>query len=213
MEKILELLPGFNCDICGQKNCSEFARLLLDKKTATHQCTVLLQERFKKKKQHIDALLQQAHCLEARQIKGLIDGAKADFELFPLNNEPSCRETLVSFASVQIPEGSLIKYRPLGCPITHFARVIHISYGLIDVWVEGPCILLKKNETPIELGICMVLSFQGTIKGNLPNIGQTVKFLPNHCMMGKIHSGIIVKIENEQTQIDCIDLKIWEHTT
>ncbi len=43
-------------------------------------------------------------------------------------------------------------------------------------------------------------------------MGQTVKFLPAHCMMGKVHSGVIVSLEDQTTRIDCIDLKIWEHT-
>jgi hypothetical protein len=30
-------------------------------------------------------------------------------------------------------------------------------------------------------------------------------------MMGKVHAGIIVQLENECARIDCIDLKIWEH--
>ena len=57
----------------------------------------------------------------------------------------------------------------------------------------------------------MVLSFQGKIEGTLPQVGQTVKFLPAHCMMGKVHSGIIVQLEGNITRIDCIDLKVWEH--
>jgi uncharacterized Fe-S cluster-containing protein len=123
----------------------------------------------------------------------------------------SCRETLVHFSLTTLEKDMLIRYRPLGCPITHFARIIEINSGLLDVWVVGPCKLLNRKEEEVDVGICMVLSFQGNIEGALPQVGQTVKFLPAHCMMGKVHSGIVVQLEGSITRIDCIDLKIWEH--
>lgn len=77
---------------------------------------------------------------------------------------------------------------------------------------DGPGKLLGREEMVIDVGICMVLSFRGVIEGMRPYVGQTVKFLPAHCMMGKVHSGVIVSLEDQTTRIDCIDLKIWEHT-
>ena len=210
---IRKQLPGFNCGACGLSNCDQFAHQLASQNTTLQQCPVLLQERFAKQKEALHQLLNTSLDTEIKVPKGLIDHARADFLLHPLAGEVSCRETLVSFAPVQWKQNMLIRYRPLGCPITHFARIIKLSQGLLDVWVVGPCKLLNCNEEPIDVGICMVLSFQGTIEGRLPKVGQTVKFLPAHCMMGKVHSGIIVQLENESTRIDCIDLKIWEHAS
>ena len=64
--------------------------------------------------------------------------------------------------------------------------------------------LLMQSQIAAAYGI-------DAVEGPLPDIGQTVKFLPNHCMMGKVHSGIVVQVEDGKTRIDCIDLKVWEH--
>ena len=213
IKKTLELLPGFNCGACGFSDCYGFAKALTSDKTKLAKCTILSQERFLKNKQALEQITSAENGSNSKPIKGLIDKAEADFFLHPYHGEPSCRETLVCFASVVLEKNMLIRYRPLGCPITHFGRIIENNKGLIDVWVVGPCKLLDRAEDAIDVGICMVLSFQGTIEGDLPKVGQTIKFLPSHCMMGKVHSGIIVHLENDTTRIDCIDLKIWEHAT
>ncbi|NQU85610.1 MAG: hypothetical protein HQ541_07605 [Mariniphaga sp.] len=210
-EIIENLLPGYNCGICGYSNCREFAMVLQIKSDLLPCCTVLSQYRFENKRIKIEALLNNFSFHKKEKILGLIDNVEADIILKPLTGEPSCREILVSFSSNKVSNGDLIKYRPLGCPITHFSRVIETNHGLLEVWVEGPCIHKGINEIPVELGICMILSFRGIIEGDLPNIGQTIKFLPNHCMMGKVHAGIIVQIEDNTTRIDCIDLKVWRH--
>jgi len=209
--EILKLLPGFNCGACGFSNCESFASALAQKEVFVENCSVLMQERFKNNRQSLLLLSEKTQEPEKMETRGLIDKARADFLLHPLPGEVSCRETLVCFSSATLEKNKVIRYRPLGCPITHFARIIEISNGLLDVWVVGPCKLLDLNETPVDVGICMVLSFQGRIEGTLPRVGQTVKFLPGHCMMGKVHSGIIVQLEGNITRIDCIDLKIWEH--
>ena len=55
----------------------------------------------------------------------------------------------------------------------------------------------------------MVAAFLGIIvKGKIPSVCQTVKFLPEHCMMQKIHSGIIVSVEKNVVRIEGIDLKV-----
>ncbi|MDZ4154466.1 (Fe-S)-binding protein [Methylicorpusculum sp.] len=149
------------------------------------------------------------------ELIGLIDGANADFLLHPLPSERSCRETLVCFAGVKLEVGMVIRYRPLGCPIIHFGEIISFDNGLIDIWVVGPCKHLGGECDFVEVGICMVLSFQGVIEGKAPLVGQTVKFLPAHCMMGKVHSGVVVSLESRDgvliTRLDCIDLKVWAH--
>ena len=214
-DELYRWLPGFNCGACGYTDCQTFAQALKEGNVSPGNCPVLSQERFARNKNQLELYLAgRLNCPDCiEDYIGLIDHARADFILHPLSGEPACRETLVSFAPEKLSDGMVIKYRPLGCPITHFARIIAIENGLLDVWVIGPGKLLDRDESPCELGICMVLSFQGVIEGPRPYVGQTVKFLPAHCMMGKVHSGVIVFLEGEKTRIDCIDLKIWEHTS
>jgi hypothetical protein len=40
-------------------------------------------------------------------------------------------------------------------------------------------------------------------------VGETVKFLPSHCRMQQVHSGVIVHSEGSRLRIEGIDLKIW----
>lgn len=210
-KNIVKLLPKFNCGACGYPNCYSFAQKLQSNPQLLPDCTVLAQDGFKHNRQKIELMLESSSFCRDPRIFGLIDNMEADFILHPLANEPSCRETLAFFSSCIVNKGVLVRYRPLGCPITHFSRVIEVDHGLLDVWVEGPCMRLGREVAVVELGICLILSFQGTIEGALPNVGQTVKFLPDKCMMGKVHSGIIVQIEDQHVRIDCIDLKVWEH--
>ncbi len=215
MEKhnsILQLLPGFNCGICGFPNCESFASALMTGQALLNKCRVLEQDRFRENRSKLEQIKFSGKQDEMTRCTGLIDHCEADFCLSPLPGEISCRETLVSFSPLKLGKDMLIRYRPLGCPIIHFARVISVDHGLADVWVTGPDRQANIKEEAIYLGICMILSFQGVIHGKLPDVGQTVKFLPAHCMMGKVHSGVVVQLEDNKTRIDCIDLKIWEHS-
>ena len=70
--------------------------------------------------------------------------------------------------------------------------------------------LSQKDVTSIlDLGICMVLAFQGTYEGKSLRVGETIRFLPHHCMMQKVHSGVVVNLENGNVRIEIIDLKVW----
>ena len=215
MDKIKEiekLLPGFNCGACGYSDCHRFSVAVNNGNVSVENCTVLHQKRFKNQLTGLQLITKHDPPVSVQQkITGLIDGIEADFVLHPLKDEPSCRETLMCLAPVQLKTGMTVRYRPLGCPITHFAKIIEINGGLPDVWITGPGKLLERKEEVIDLGICLILSFQGTIEGDLPKVGQTVKFLPARCMMGKIHSGVIVQLEDNNTRIDGIDLKVWQH--
>ncbi|KAF5410725.1 MAG: hypothetical protein C5S47_05995 [Candidatus Methanogasteraceae archaeon] len=44
--------------------------------------------------------------------------------------------------------------------------------------------------------------------GRVPDAGETVRFLPEHCMMQKVHSGVVVHSEGDRVRIERIDLKV-----
>jgi uncharacterized Fe-S cluster-containing protein len=53
----------------------------------------------------------------------------------------------------------------------------------------------------------MVLAFEGTVsRGRRPDVGEIVRFLPEHCMMQKVHSGMVVHSERNRVRIEGIDL-------
>ena len=60
-----------------------------------------------------------------------------------------------------------------------------------------------------DVGVCIVLGFEGVVEGKLPSISETVRFLPKHCMMQKIHSGVVVQLEGKRIVLEAIDLKVW----
>jgi len=50
----------------------------------------------------------------------------------------------------------------------------------------------------------MVAAFEGVVsRGRRLEVGETVRFLPEHCMMQKVHS------EGARVRIEGIDLKVW----
>jgi hypothetical protein len=56
----------------------------------------------------------------------------------------------------------------------------------------------------------MVVAFEGVVsRGKRPDVGETVRFLPEHCMMQKVHSGVVVHSEGTMVRIEGIDLKVW----
>jgi hypothetical protein len=229
MAEISEMLPGYNCGECGHKQCRDYADSV-SRDGDVSKCPYLEQERFADTKAEIveflsthmvveekigkdkveDIPLQCKGCEES--IIGVIDRRRADFSLGPIPGEPSCREDLFPFGrSIDIGPGDVLRYRPLGCPVIHFARVMKYSKGIATVHLAGPRHLLgDKNFQYKDVGICMVTSFEGFIqKGRVPDVGETVKFLPSHCMMQKVHSGVIVHSEGKRLRIEGIDLKVW----
>lgn len=210
--KVLMLLPGYNCGICGYARCDEFAGALLRKRTQLEKCRFLYQEIFQDDLAKLQNILKETKIIpEAEKIIGVLDGYEADIILKPLPEEESCRETLYPFTREEIKPGEIIKYRPLGCPIIHFARVLEENHGLITVHLVGPCHRLDKDVEfdYKDVGVCMVGGFEGIIEGKLPGVGETVRFLPYHCMMQKVHSGVVVQLEGRRAIIEGIDLKVW----
>ncbi len=162
MLPIEKLLPGYNCGECGLSSCREFAAALVDV-AGLDRCTILKQERFKGRAEQIAELLA---CPESHEeIIGVLDGLHAGFALAPLPGEPSCREDLHPFnPEARLKEGDVFRYRPLGCPITHFARVLKSDRGVVTVHLVGPVHLLKGLPAPEDIGLAMVLAFEGTSK-------------------------------------------------
>lgn len=213
MRQIERLLPGYNCGECGLCSCREFADSLVDAESVK-RCPVLRQERFRGRASQIAGLLAEGTDRDAgeeSEIIGVLDGLRAEFSLGPLSGEPSCREDLHPFnPDARLMEGDTFRYRPLGCPITHFARVLSADRGVVTVHLVGPVHLLKGLPAPEDIGLCMVLAFEGSVRrGRRPEVGETVRFLPEHCMMQKVHSGVVVHSEGETVRIEGIDLKVW----
>lgn len=224
MKEIAKLLPGFNCGECGFKNCREFARALL-KGEDLDLCPYLGQEKHLAEREEIEETLprlkQKVRDREGRageegeaegEIRGVIDGLAADFALAPLPGEPSCREDIHPFDRyAEFEVGDVLRYRPLGCPVTHFGKIIKIDHGLVTVHMVGPRHLLgDENFAPVDAGVCLVAAFEGIVsRGRIPEVGETVSFLPEHCMMQKVHSGMIVHSEGKMVRIESIDLKVW----
>ena len=208
MRQIERLLPGYNCGECGSRSCREFAAALVNAESIS-RCLVLQQEKFKDRVEKIAGLLSVQE--KGAEIVGVIDGLWADFALAPLPGEPSCREDLYPFdRSVDLHEGDFMRYRPLGCPVTHFAKVLKFSHCIATVHIVGPVHLLDGSPQPSDIGICMVAGFEGVVsRGKVPEVGETVRFLPEHCMMQKVHTGVVVQSEGKRLRIEGIDLKVW----
>jgi uncharacterized Fe-S cluster-containing protein len=209
MKRIERLLPGYNCGECGLRSCREFAARLVDVE-GMKGCPILSQERFKDNALQIEELLA-AQEGRAEEIIGVLDGLNADFSLSPLPGEPSCREDLHPFDPSFSPKiGEVFRYRPLGCPITHFARILSWQHGIATVHLVGPVHLLEGRPSPPDIGICLIAGFEGVVsRGRRPEVGETVRFLPEHCMMQKVHSGVVVHSEGDRVRIEGIDLKVW----
>jgi uncharacterized Fe-S cluster-containing protein len=211
-KRILKLLPGFNCGICGYARCDEFGYWLLKKGTELGKCRFLYQEIFDEKRNELEEILREENIIpEEKNPVGLLDGYEADFILNPLPGESSCREVLYPFTKKELKKEDIIRYRPLGCPIIHFAKILDEDNGLITVHMIGPCHRIdpEVDFEYMDIGVCMVGGFEGVIDGKLPSVGQTIRFLPGHCMMQKVHSGVVVQLVGKRTIIEGIDLKVW----
>lgn len=208
---IRKLLPGYHCGACGFIKCDDFAEAVAKGKSVPQKCRFILQEKFKTNLQQINSLMHGELNVEQEVCVGTLDDYVADFLLKPLLDEVACREILFPFYQGRNYEiGELVKYRPLGCPIPHYAKIIDVNKGLITVHVIGPCHRINNTEDTFEdIGVCMVGGFIGLIEGKKPKIGKTVRFIPKSCMMQKVHSGIVVQMEGEKAIIEAVDLKVW----
>lgn len=149
--------------------------------------------------------VKATNCPFVRPI-GVVVKERADFRLLPLPKEPSCREILLPLTSTKFKVDDIIRYRPIGCPITHYARIVNIQGSLIAVHIIGPL----DRQDYVDVGHCLVIGFEGIVQGDIPRVCETVVFIPNYCMMGKCHAGIVVKAEGRKIRIELIDLKVYK---
>lgn len=216
IKKIAALLPGYNCGSCGYDTCMGFGEALFQKQISTDGCPLLQQERYRENHENLKSVLSQGRTSKVKDDSriGVLDGYEADIVLFPLDGEYSCREVLLPMTNLSVMVDDLIEYRPIGCPIVHYARVIKKEHLLITVYMVGPQQRLGKEAANcVRLGNCMVIGFEGRYKGRHIRVGETIRFLPHHCMMQKVHSGVVVGIENDNVSIEGIDLKVWHPPT
>ncbi|MDW7775621.1 MAG: (Fe-S)-binding protein [Methanosarcinales archaeon] len=214
MQDIAGLLPGYNCGECGYPQCRDYGAALLGGGAKLAGCPHLGLEKFAANIPGIQQVLDASRTatVQSQVITGVIDGLRADFTIAPLPGEPSCREDLYPFDhGVRRRAGDHVRYRPLGCPVVHFARVLDMERGILTVHLIGPVHRFSRDDVVFEdIGTCMVAGFEGIVsKGRVPDVGQTVKFLPEHCMMQKVHSGVVVHSEGKRVRIEGIDLKVW----
>lgn len=225
MTKISEILPGYNCGGCGHRQCRDYADEI-SKTGDISKCSYLELDRFSDTNTEIKEALS-THVVEGSfeetipHCKGCGEGIsafkgnsgyKVDFSLGAIPGEPSCREELYPFARpTDLEPGDVLRYRPLGCPVIHFAKVVKFNKGIATVHLAGPHQLLGVEDFQYkDMGICMVTGFEGSVnKGRIPDVGETVKFLPSHCRMRQVHSGVIVHSEGNRLRIEGIDLKVW----
>ncbi len=205
--KIEKLLPNYNCGSCGFNSCKAFAAHIIKFNSDLERCPLLNQLQYSDFKERIKQLINTIINTEGSSSKiiGVLDNYEADIVLHPLPNEHSCKETLLPMSDISVETDDIIEYRPIGCPVVHYAQILEKNGNLVTVHIVGPSF---KNKS-IAVGLCMVIGFEGAYTGKQVNVGETIRFLPHHCMMQKIHSGVVVNIEDNKIKIEGIDLKVW----
>lgn len=213
IHEIIKRLPGANCGGCGFSRCDEFADALLKHKSRSDECVIFAAKKNLERKYEIDEILTHSNFIDSgercKKLAGVIDHYEADFILEPLDHENSCREVLLPMSAIMVDVNEIVKYRPLGCPIVHYAEVIKKQSLLLTVKIIGPCERLGNEFHYHDVGLCMVIGFEGKHKCSNIRVGDTVRFLPQHCMMQKVHSGVVVELTNDRVVIEGIDLKVW----
>lgn len=205
--RMVDLLPGFNCGRCGFASCRAFANGLKVGKSL-EDCPLLKQERYRSNLEQLQKMTMEP----ADALPGLVGGLQGEVLLGPLPKEPSCREDIYPFdRDVRARPGELITYRPLGCPIVHFGKVLEVNHSILTIHLTGPLNRLGEDDYhPLDLGICQIAAFEGVVQNeHIVEVGETVRFIPHQCMMQKVHTGVVVRSEGDQVRIEAIDLKVW----
>ncbi len=240
MTEISKMLPGYNCGECGYRQCRDYAKEI-SKIGDISKCPYLELDRFSRTKADIKDYLSihmivENTISEHMASEPLVDENNNDDFPAPLSRlqrgdrlqgqrrphagfQSRCisRRAFLPGRSypfarpADLESGDILRYRPLGCPVIHFAKVIKFNKGIATVHLAGPHQLLDVKDFQYkDMGICMVTGFEGSVnKGRIPDVGETVKFLPSHCRMRQVHSGVIVHSEGNRLRIEGIDLKVW----
>lgn len=206
--RVLDLLPGYNCGRCGRPSCRAFASALKNGANVD-DCPLLKQDRYSTNREELRRMVVEE---VPTTFPGLVGGQSGEVLLGPLPGERSCREDIYPFdREVRVKAGDRFTYRPLGCPIVHFGIVLDVVHSLITIHLTGPLNRLgEEGYRPIDLGICQVAAFEGVVLNDrILEVGETVRFIPHHCMMQKVHSGVVVHSEGDQVRIEGVDLKVW----
>jgi len=166
MAEISKMLPGYNCGECGHRQCKDYAEEISIKGDIS-KCRYLELERFIDTKAEIQQFLS-THIVVLDKVEdlplacqgcgegmtGLKGDRKADFSLGPIPGEPSCREDLYPFARpTDIEPGDVLRYRALGCPVIHFAKVMRYIQGIATVHLAGSHQLLGEEFQYKDVGL------------------------------------------------------------
>ena len=58
-DKLVQLLPGYNCGICGYARCDEFAASLLRESSKLEKCRFMFQELFDENREKAETILKE----------------------------------------------------------------------------------------------------------------------------------------------------------
>lgn len=223
MAEIARMLPGYNCGECGYRQCKDYAEEIA-RDGDFSRCPHLELERFASTSAEIKEFLS-THIVAKKEVQTTPEACigcgsritalkidqMVDFSLGPFSGERSCREDLYPLSRFSdIGPGDVLRYRALGCPVIHFAEVMRYNQGIATVHLAGPHQLLSDEFSCKDVGLCMVIGFEGSVNdGRIPDVGETITFIPSHCRMQQVHSGVIVYSEGRNLRIEGINLKIW----
>jgi ABC-type sugar transport system ATPase subunit len=116
-------------------------------------------------------------------------------------------------ADMQVDEFILLHSKCRGIKEDRVNQVVDLANTLTGEPISrdcnitiGPCHRIgnMKEEQFEDIGVCMVEGFIGIVDGKLPKVGRTIRFVPEGCMMQKVHSGIVVQIEGDKAIIEGI---------
>ena len=74
----IDLLPGFNCGICGYARCDEFAGALFRNRAKLEQCHFLYQELFQENLDQLEEILREAKIIPKEKKKMPIKTARVE---------------------------------------------------------------------------------------------------------------------------------------
>jgi uncharacterized Fe-S cluster-containing protein len=204
-------LPGFNCGLCGARNCDDFADILEQNPTEIKRCIHLKEQ--KQKDKHL-ASGCGAGCNTCASSEGGIElttaqktwkdslGRDFDFVLDSFPGEPGPREIIIPHnpartKELEIKKDDIMIGRPLGmscgCPITHCGFVTGVDYvtGVIDWCVTGP--LNPRSKDHKDIGYYSAEAYEGIVTSTRAEIkvGMRYWFIPHRCMLQWRHSGLV----------------------